>query len=98
MPKYKLKKDEKWEDEALYHPPHYCTNCGKSMRKPQSYWVDSSRPSTPDNPFRGVGYDCYCEHCHWFGEINPGADSCVVEKRVEFLSYSEVFKKKEKQK
>jgi hypothetical protein len=80
---YKLKEWERWEDEALYHFPHYCPNCGEHLNKPITYWADSSRPSTPENPFRSIGYDCYCENCHWSGNIEPDADREIIEKRIE---------------
>lgn len=95
QPKYKLKEDEEWEDTALMHFPHYCPNCGNSMSKPQPYWADSSRESTPENPFKGTGYDCYCPYCHWSGEIIPDVDRRIVERRQETLPYSEVFRSKE---
>jgi len=60
------------------HPPKYCPNCGKPIKDIVEYWVDSSRPETPDNPYKGVGYDCYCGNCGWSGCIEPDADREIV--------------------
>lgn len=87
LKRYKLKEYEEWEDDAFYHYPHYCPNCGKPLSSIQSYWDDSSRPSTPENPFRGIGYDCYCDDCHWSGDIIPDKDRGIIEKRNELMKY-----------
>jgi hypothetical protein len=76
--KYQLKEWETWESEAIFHPPKFCPNCGKPLKDYYEYWVDSSRPETPDNPYKGVGYDCYCPHCEWSGNIEPDLDRDIV--------------------
>lgn len=76
---YKLKSGEQWEKDALLHYPHFCPNCGHHLNSVQPYWEDSSRPETIDNPFKGMGYDCYCRTCHWSGSIIPDADREVVD-------------------
>ena len=94
---YKLKEGEKWESDAITHPPHFCPNCGRDFgNKPAAFWSDSSRPSTPDNPFRGTAYDCYCETCHWSGDVFPYEDSQIVEERNEVIPYSKIFGKKKR--
>ena len=85
--KYKLKIGEQWEGDALNHYPHYCPNCGESLQKPISFWIDSHRPSTAEEPFKGVGYDCYCKNCHWSGDILPNADKFIVEERMELSKF-----------
>ena len=82
MKTYELKEGEEWEEDALHHPPHFCPNCGEPMSKPISFWDDSSRESTVEHPFKGVGYDCYCSECHWSGDITPDVDQGIVEKRM----------------
>ncbi len=95
---YKLKEGEKFEDDAISHSPHYCPNCGQGLINSMnaSFWRDSGRASTTEEPFKGVGYDCYCETCHWVGDIFPCEDSQIVEKRMEFVPYEKVFLKKKK--
>ena len=60
------------------HPPKFCPNCGAPLKDIVEYWVDSSRPETPENPYRGIGYDCYCEKCGWSGNIEPDEDVNIV--------------------
>lgn len=77
---YKLKSWEKWESEAVKHPPKFCPNCGTKLTDNiQEYWADSSRKATVDNPFKDVGYDCYCENCKWSGNIEPDADTDIID-------------------
>jgi hypothetical protein len=95
--KYKLKEWEKYDDEAYYHIPHFCPNCGESLSEPISYWADSHRQSTIDNPFKGLGYDCWCDNCHWSGDILPDMDRDIVEKRNEITKWVPFkFKKRKK--
>jgi len=76
---YKLKEWEQWESQAIKHPPKFCPSCGKPIIKYQEYWADSSRISSPENPFKGIGYDCFCKYCSWSGNIEPDSDSDIVE-------------------
>jgi len=75
---YKLKEWETWESEVEKHPPRFCPNCAEPLSIIQEYWSDSNRKSSPDNPFKGIGYDCYCKLCRWSGNIEPDADSDIV--------------------
>ena len=70
-------------DKVFYgdglHPPNFCPSCGGKLRDDkQPFWADSARMEQPDDPFRGIGYDCYCENCGWSGDIVPDADWDVV--------------------
>jgi len=80
MGQYKLEDGEQWEEDAFLHPPHFCPNCGESLDKPVIFWNDCHRPRTEENPYKQIGYDCYCPRCHWIGDILPAEDMEIVEK------------------
>ena len=76
---YVLEPYEKWESETEKHPPKFCPRCRAELKDIQTYWADSSRFSSPENPFRGIGYDCYCSSCGWSGSIEPDEDLSIVD-------------------
>lgn len=63
--------------------PIYCPNCGKPITDYVSYWVNSDWIGTPENPFYGIGYDCYCKNCQWSGEIESDIDMEIKHKLKE---------------
>jgi hypothetical protein len=56
------------------HPPKFCPNCGKPLGDTVEYYSHCQWPETPDHPHYGIGYDCYCTHCKWSGDIEPDED------------------------
>lgn len=77
--KKKIKKFwEKIFNPDDFHPPKYCPECGSKIPQTTwhraSFWADSSRKETYENPFRGIGYDVYCPSCDWSGDIIPDED------------------------
>lgn len=87
---YILEYWEKWESEAEKHPPKYCPNCGAILENIQEYWTDSSRISSPANPFKSIGYDCYCKSCKWSGDIECHADLGIVDETYRKASKDEL--------
>lgn len=60
--------------------PKYCPNCKKELGDIQEYWSHSDWIETPDKPFYGIGYDCYCKNCGWSGDIEPDEDDEIAHK------------------
>ena len=61
--------------------PKKCPNCGADTVDIVGYWVESDWIETPEKPFKGIGYDCYCKMCDWSGEIEPDDDSEILHKK-----------------
>ena len=58
--------------------PNYCPNCGIVLKGENS--------TVGIQFFDGSGYDCYCKHCKWSGDIWPddeAADHKVYLKNAE---------------